>query len=133
MIPIPNHGVFDEREGREASQRNDGGARSNADAWRDRIEDDDRDADPVTDAYDVDDALDAGDERLDALDFAEYACPWCGEPGEALIDACEFATYDGRHDAASWVEDCAVCCRPIVFTASLVGGHLQIQVRAEGE
>ena len=34
-------------------------------------------------------------------------CPWCGERFEALVDA--------SAGGGEYVEDCAVCCRPIVF------------------
>jgi len=37
---------------------------------------------------------------------AEASCPYCGEPVSLLIDE-----SGGR--AQSYVEDCAVCCRPI--------------------
>ena len=43
-------------------------------------------------------------------------CPYCGEPFESAVDtSVEEQTY---------VEDCAVCCRPIVVTASAAGGEL---------
>lgn len=34
------------------------------------------------------------------------ACPWCGEAMEVLLD--------GPADTAERVEDCAVCCQPVV-------------------
>lgn len=44
-------------------------------------------------------------------------CPWCGERFEALVDA--------SAGTAEYVEDCAVCCRPIVF-------HLDVDGTAGG-
>ena len=37
-------------------------------------------------------------------------CPWCGERADVFIDS-----GAGAHQ--SYVEDCAVCCRPCVVTA----------------
>lgn len=36
-------------------------------------------------------------------------CPWCGEPAETFADA-------GGGEHQEYVEDCAVCCRPIRYT-----------------
>ncbi len=36
------------------------------------------------------------------------ACPWCGEPAETYPDL-------GGGEAQQYVEDCAVCCRPIRY------------------
>ncbi len=46
-------------------------------------------------------------------------CPFCGEPGEIEADFDE--TEPGTH---TFVQDCAVCCRPWAVT---------IQVGADGE
>ncbi|ATD67813.1 CPXCG motif-containing cysteine-rich protein [Luteimonas chenhongjianii] len=40
---------------------------------------------------------------MDAI--AHMRCPWCGERFETLVDA--------SADAADYIEDCPVCCRPI--------------------
>ncbi len=39
------------------------------------------------------------------LDEQSISCPYCGEIIDALIDA--------SAGAQSYIEDCAVCCRPI--------------------
>lgn len=39
----------------------------------------------------------------------EYACAYCGEVNETLVDPTAGAKQ-------SYVEDCAVCCRPNVLT-----------------
>lgn len=41
------------------------------------------------------------------VEFVDFACPWCGEPGETTVD---MVSGD-----LEWIEDCAVCCAPIVF------------------
>jgi hypothetical protein len=38
-----------------------------------------------------------------------FECPFCGEPGEAYPDQIE--------EEQRWIDDCAVCCRPIQFVA----------------
>jgi len=52
-------------------------------------------------------------------------CPYCGEPIELMVeDADELQEY---------IEDCQVCCRPIVVTVALEDGLLQVRVRAEND
>ena len=53
-------------------------------------------------------------------------CPWCGE---------RFATLgDGSSGDAEYVEDCQVCCRPIVLRLQVDGeGNVQVQAAREGE
>ncbi|WP_018174973.1 MULTISPECIES: CPXCG motif-containing cysteine-rich protein [unclassified Thioalkalivibrio] len=41
------------------------------------------------------------------VEFVGFTCPWCGEPGETTVD---MVSADQE-----WIEDCAVCCAPIVF------------------
>jgi len=41
------------------------------------------------------------------LDTMPVQCPWCGERFEAVVDA--------SAGDAEYVEDCQVCCRPIVI------------------
>ena len=51
-------------------------------------------------------------------------CPCCGERIALLVD-----TSAGSQE---YIEDCCVCCRPIVVTVSIAdGGALDIQVRDE--
>jgi hypothetical protein len=38
-------------------------------------------------------------------------CPYCGEPLELLLDA--------SAGAQCYIEDCAVCCRPITVTVGV--------------
>jgi len=53
-------------------------------------------------------------------------CPYCGEPLTLLLDP-----MDAGID---YVEDCQVCCRPMVVSVSEAGdGELSVFVRAEEE
>ena len=59
-------------------------------------------------------------------DLAEnfVACPYCGERISVLVDT---SVMQQRY-----VEDCEVCCRPIVFEVS-IGIDEEITVRASSE
>jgi len=46
--------------------------------------------------------------------FAEFLCPWCCETIGTAIDL-----TDGSR---SWIEDCAVCCRPMQVSIEVDGG-----------
>ena len=39
--------------------------------------------------------------------LVQVDCPYCGERFEAVVETC-----DGSQD---YIEDCAICCRPIEF------------------
>lgn len=41
------------------------------------------------------------------LETESYDCPYCGEPAEAVLDL-----SGGDQE---YIEDCPVCCRPIIF------------------
>jgi hypothetical protein len=41
--------------------------------------------------------------------LSDLTCPWCGEPADIFVDS-------GGGEHQSYVEDCAVCCRPCVIT-----------------
>ncbi|HEY5666530.1 MAG TPA: CPXCG motif-containing cysteine-rich protein [Gammaproteobacteria bacterium] len=54
------------------------------------------------------------------------ACPYCGETITVLID--------GSLPEQSYVEDCQVCCRPIVVDVNVgFDGDVSVSVRAENE
>ncbi|CAD5375648.1 Restriction endonuclease [Pseudomonas sp. OF001] len=59
------------------------------------------------------------------LQSEPYECPWCGEPGEALLD------LSGGDQC--YVEDCAVCCQPIVFELHTDGVRWTLELRREGD
>jgi cysteine-rich CPXCG protein len=48
----------------------------------------------------------------------QVSCPYCGERFEAIIDTSN----------PDYIEDCAICCRPITFTLreSQEGSFLQL-------
>lgn len=50
-------------------------------------------------------------------------CPYCGEPLSLLIDR--------SAGSQTYVEDCSVCCQPIVVQVSDLGEDYQCTVEAE--
>jgi hypothetical protein len=56
----------------------------------------------------------------------EAECPYCGEPLELAVDE-----SGGRRQA--YVEDCAVCCRPIEVTAVVGDGGVDLTVRGQDD
>jgi hypothetical protein len=63
---------------------------------------------------------------LNELDEKSVECPYCGESIDVLID---------ESDAGqSYIEDCQVCCRPIIFhIGEDPDGCANVIVRAENE
>jgi Cysteine-rich CPXCG len=58
---------------------------------------------PVIEPGDADDASDGSE----TLQLRAVQCPYCGEAFETVVDLSSGAT--------SYIEDCAICCRPIEF------------------
>ncbi len=55
---------------------------------------------------------------------ASVDCPYCGERIELVVD--------GSIEQQEYVEDCSVCCRPIVVTVAAEEGEvLSVEVRSE--
>lgn len=52
-------------------------------------------------------------------------CPYCGEPLELVVDA--------SAGPQQYVEDCAVCCRPLEVAVSVDEGGAHVAVRSENE
>ena len=52
-------------------------------------------------------------------------CPYCGEWIDIVID-CSV----GRQ---KYIEDCSVCCRPIVITTDFSDGEVSVVARSENE
>lgn len=53
-------------------------------------------------------------------------CPYCGEPITVLVD--------NSLPVQEYVEDCQVCCRPIVVDVNVgFDGDVSVSVRAENE
>lgn len=63
---------------------------------------------------------------MEPLTEHTVSCPYCGEPIEVLIDLQEAGDQ--------YIEDCQVCCRPIVFDVAVDSmGNLSVTVRDENE
>lgn len=59
-------------------------------------------------------------------DSIESSCPYCGERIELLIDI--------SVEEQLYIEDCQVCCRPIVICASIDEfGDVSVELRTEDE
>ena len=53
-------------------------------------------------------------------------CPYCGETISILVDH--------SHDEQEYVEDCQVCCQPIIFNVFVDnGGDAAVSARCENE
>ena len=52
-------------------------------------------------------------------------CPYCGEPIEVVVDL--------SLSEQEYIEDCSVCCRPILLTVSVHEGELVVTARNENE
>ena len=65
------------------------------------------------------------------LEYIERGCPWCGEPCLLVID-CSTGDQQGRQQ---YVEDCQVCCRPMVVSIVLHDDNTppEVELTAEGE
>jgi hypothetical protein len=60
------------------------------------------------------------------LETVVVSCPYCGEPNELVIDT--------TVSQQEYVEDCAVCCRPMVVVTEIdADGAAHVQVRGEDE
>jgi len=59
------------------------------------------------------------------LETQDYQCPYCGEPVQALLDL-----SGGDQE---YVEDCSVCCQPIVFDLRTDGVEWTLDVRREDD
>lgn len=61
------------------------------------------------------------------LDEFTIACPWCGEPFVALVDT--------SIDNQTYVEDCQICCQPVLFEVRLdtISGEVTLQTRREND
>ncbi len=63
---------------------------------------------------------------MPALIEQAIGCPYCGEVISVLVD-------DSLPEQR-YVEDCQVCCRPIVLDVTVdLGGDISVLVRSENE
>jgi hypothetical protein len=61
------------------------------------------------------------------IELHSVSCPYCGEPFDASVD-----TSAGTQE---YIEDCYVCCRPIVFDLVVdeEGNFVSIDTRTEND
>jgi transcription elongation factor Elf1 len=57
--------------------------------------------------------------------YRSIVCPYCGEINEVIVDVTE-----GQHD---YIEDCQVCCRPIIFDVTVDDDVITVFVRSEAD
>lgn len=63
---------------------------------------------------------------MQALEEYSGSCPYCGETISLLVD--------GSAGAQRYIEDCSVCCRPIVVTlVESADGSIEVSLRHENE
>jgi hypothetical protein len=63
---------------------------------------------------------------MPSLTEQSISCPYCGESITILVD--------NSLPEQQYVEDCGVCCRPIVFDMSVDSeGGVEVSARAENE
>ena len=60
------------------------------------------------------------------LSTHDIDCPYCGEPVSLVVDA--------SAGSQRYIEDCAVCCRPITVTLDVQDdGEVAVHVQSESE
>jgi hypothetical protein len=63
---------------------------------------------------------------MNGTTVADIECPYCGERIEIVVDC--------SVDDQEYVEDCAVCCRPITINAMVDDdGEIRVTARSENE
>jgi hypothetical protein len=63
---------------------------------------------------------------IELIQEARVNCPYCGEVISVLLD--------GSVDEQEYIEDCQVCCRPIVLhVRASVDGCCTVEARDENE
>ncbi|MEW5248031.1 CPXCG motif-containing cysteine-rich protein [Microbulbifer discodermiae] len=63
---------------------------------------------------------------MGSLEETTIYCPYCGESITVLIN--------GEEVGQEYIEDCQVCCKPIIFNISMgMNGDLSVSVREENE
>jgi len=62
---------------------------------------------------------------MNQLQEMQIDCPYCGETIKVLIDP--------QETGSSYIEDCQVCCSPIVFMVSENEEGLEVSVFSQDE
>lgn len=60
-----------------------------------------------------------------STEITEVICPYCGELIEVIVDM--------SVENQEYIEDCSVCCRPIILMAIVQSGAAQVTARHENE
>ncbi len=68
---------------------------------------------------------------MSLLEMIKVDCPYCGEIFETTVDCSSLD--EGGEEKQEYIEDCYVCCRPIVFTVYVVDERPYVSVRSENE
>ena len=60
------------------------------------------------------------------------SCPYCGESFTTLIDLGEIKSSAGNQE---YIEDCQICCRPVIFTITLdtLTDEASVNLRTEND
>jgi hypothetical protein len=62
---------------------------------------------------------------MEGLIQTKIHCPYCGEMIEVLLDPEELG--------GEYIEDCQVCCRPIIFSVSDSEYGISVNTRTEND
>jgi len=62
---------------------------------------------------------------MDVMEAKLLMCPYCGESFTVLVDC--------SMDEQNYIEDCQVCCQPIVLDVNITGEKVMLQARREDE
>ena len=62
---------------------------------------------------------------IEPLARCERYCPYCGEPLQLLVDP--------SAGDQSYIEDCAVCCRPIECRLTVWGEDWQLELNRDDD
>ena len=74
----------------------------------------------------IDSLFQAPQTAMNLLEEVSIHCPYCAEPLDILID--------GSIEQQEYIEDCQVCCRPMIIRLSICGnGEIRVEARHEDE
>jgi hypothetical protein len=62
---------------------------------------------------------------MNAIEERADRCPYCGEPITLLVDASE--------PDQNYIEDCQVCCQPMVVNVQVEGEDIHLELRQEND
>ncbi len=62
---------------------------------------------------------------MNRLEEIACSCPYCGEAISLLLD--------GSEAEQDYIEDCQVCCRPILVNVTVEGDEINCYLQAEND